>query len=147
LCNAEQESGSYQQVFGYTLETHTRESLFWYLAKALKENLDGVLEPPEAIQPFTNVKVQSSDWLNATEVYHHFRMKGIDFDDNPNLAEMKIDGDIANDSIASNEEPLTSSRLQPTALELRMQLSDYSEPLDFSSLMYIQSVNQLGGDP
>jgi hypothetical protein len=146
LCNAEQEFNNYQQIFGYMLGTHTRESLFWYLTSALNENLDGVLEPPEAIHSFTNFEVQSSGWLNATEVYHHFRMKGIDFDKYPIVAEIQIDGDNVNKSIASKEEPFNSSMLQPSAPELRTEISNYSDPFDCSLFTYLQNVDQFGGN-
>ncbi|KUJ17793.1 uncharacterized protein LY89DRAFT_781920 [Mollisia scopiformis] len=146
LCNWDRELYSYQQVFSYMLGAHTRDSLFWYLSKALNENLHGVLDPPEQLFPLADVTFQTNSWLNATEVYQYFRMNGIDFDDYPVLAKVEIAVDNAYDDVANNENTLDFSLTGPT-VNLKTQTSNYSESFDFSTLISSHNRYQFGSDP
>lgn len=112
LCNMEHNAYDYQQIYGYMLQTHTKESLFWYHTKALNENMEEALSPPEAVYPFINIEIESSQWLNATEVYHHFRMKGIDLNESPMFAEFNIDKNAIATNVTEKQNSLPMSMLR-----------------------------------
>jgi hypothetical protein len=120
-CNAERDLNAFQLVFGVQLHSfNTRRNLLSFLERAIHQNFERLLEPPEP--SLMDLEGESVGWLNATEVSQYFSEKGLDLDHHPFIAELELD-----------ERHLSTDASRNPKMVLQTEASERSQTFDFSS--------------